>query len=39
VLQLAADDRERVGVEDREQLLLAQTEQRLQMLGRRAQNS
>jgi hypothetical protein len=39
VLQLAGDDRDRVGVEDREQLLVAQAEQLLQVLRRRAQNS
>jgi hypothetical protein len=39
VLELAGDDRQRVGVEDREQLVLAQAEQLLQVLRRRAQSS
>ena len=39
VLELAADHRERVGVEDREQLLVVQPEQLLQMLRPRAQNA
>jgi hypothetical protein len=39
VLELAGDDRDRVGVEDREQLLVAQSEQLLQVLRGRAQNS
>jgi hypothetical protein len=39
VVELARDDLERVGVEDLEQLLLGETEQRLQLCGRPAQNS
>jgi hypothetical protein len=39
VLELAGDDRDRVGVEDRQQLLVTQSEQLLQVLRGRAQNS
>jgi hypothetical protein len=39
VIELTGDDAQRIGVERGEQLLLAEAEQLLQMLRRRAQNS
>jgi len=39
VVELARDDRERIGVQRRQQLLLAEPEQLLQVLRGRAQNS